>query len=313
MGRHGMSRPGINPERVDQQTPPTRHDRWWPGTVSGILELRLETAGDGFVSPGTGRLALRTDSSGETVVQEAQRRAGRPVLPGSGIKGAVRTVYQMLSRSCIPGGEPTCSHQRNQGLSGQHHCEACVLFGTGGLSGRITFSDAEPLEGSEVEEAVEWTPVPHEPHAEHTQGQFRIYDRREARAENSNELAEKVIAREVFRGSFRCRLRFLNASEEELGRLLLCMGTSTDPATSFNLRLGGVKYDGQGAMTVSPIRLRLVSPEREIVEAEECAERCESWRQAALDTRWSRIFLPKLKELAGLLEKGAEALEGGNQ
>ncbi|HSS76813.1 MAG TPA: hypothetical protein VLV54_08705, partial [Thermoanaerobaculia bacterium] len=86
MGRHGLSRPPGAPERHPSQ----RHDVWPRDLLTGVLTLSLETPPGQYVSPGTGRLALTTTPGGEIVAQQGARAAGTPVLPGSGIKGAVR-------------------------------------------------------------------------------------------------------------------------------------------------------------------------------------------------------------------------------
>ena len=133
MSRHGISRPGHDVER----SPAVPHDRWLPDRLTGAIELSFETLKDRFVSPGTGRLALSGSEGSEIVVKKAARSKDRPIVPGSGIKGAVRTLYELLSFSCNP-------FDFKAGCKGHRLCDACSLFGARGHLGRVSFSDAIP-------------------------------------------------------------------------------------------------------------------------------------------------------------------------
>jgi RAMP superfamily len=296
MSRHALSRPAGGIRRRS----PRPHDRWDPGLLTGTLWLRLETLAGQYVSPGTGRLALTTSAGGEEIVaQEAARAAGTPVLPGSGIKGAVRTLFEMLSFSCDP-------------LSWQDRCrpdsccDACAVFGLMSYSGNLSFGDATPAGAVRVE--VQKIPMPWKPDPEKTPGQFRLYDLREAtflgKGRKTPEPQEKVLAREVFTGTFESRVSFSNLTAEEMGRVLLAMGLAPDLSMRFPLRLGGVKYDGKGAVEVRPRKLALGAGERTVVEDEACRAECARWIAAARSSPWASEFGTKLDELAGILGAG---------
>jgi len=294
MANHGLSRP----EGSITRTPPVPHDRFAPDLLSGTLFLSLETPQGQFVSPGTGRLSLSGEASGEVVAQEAARSAGTPVLPGSGIKGAVRTLFELLSSSCNP-------FVKNNGCTRDSCCEACSLFGLMGWSGRVSFSDAVPQKPDSVQAKVEKVPIPWLPHPEKTNGAFRLYDLHEAVQLDPERRVwhprPKDLAREVFAGKFVTRLAFRNASREELGRLLLCMGMGADPLTKFLLRLGGVKYDGKGAVQVSAQSLQLVAPKRKSLEKTECDLEVAGWIEAARQSDWNAKFWSELENVARTL------------
>jgi CRISPR/Cas system CSM-associated protein Csm3 (group 7 of RAMP superfamily) len=71
--------------------------------------------------------------------------AGRPVVPGSSFKGAVRSIVEAITRSCVritraqrrqlPGGADGC--RKRDAL-----CLACRMFGALDFQGHIRFSDA---------------------------------------------------------------------------------------------------------------------------------------------------------------------------
>jgi hypothetical protein len=292
MAPHGLSRP---PGPVQRQPPPAFHDVRRADLCTGTLELLFTTGADQWVSPGSGRLTLTENDQGEVVAQEAARRNGRPVLPGSGIKGAVRTVYELLSFSCDP--------FAREGCSASSCCDACSLFGCLGWAGRASFADAAPV-GS-VQTLVAAVPIAHEPHGEKTGGQFRFYDLRDA-AGLQGVPRDKELAREVYRGTFAGRLTFWNVSQEELGRLLCAMGSGYVPAVRFPLRLGGVKYDGKGAVEVGFGALALASPVRQsFARGEEVNEQCSAWLQAAQSSPWGQTFRATLESLARVLTTAA--------
>ncbi|HYU30774.1 MAG TPA: RAMP superfamily CRISPR-associated protein [Thermoanaerobaculia bacterium] len=307
MAQHGISRPTDEIVRH----PPQPHDIWRPDLLTGILTLTFATAPGQFVSPGTGRLALTEEGATAVVAQQAARAAGIPVLPGSGIKGAVRTNYEILSLSCDPFARADRSHRDEEHCSRWSCCEACTLFGVPGWSGRVSFGEATPVSAEAVEIRIEEVPTPWLPHADKTRGDFRIYDLAEAvyldEDTRSWQKRDKDLTRETYRGTFEGRMTFWNATTEELGRLLLAMGLGADDETRFHLRLGGVKYDGKGAVTVTPQSLRMSrSTGGRAVRPLDCGatrQRCADWIAAAKASSWAEKFWPTLRELARTLEK----------
>lgn len=302
MAQHGISRP---PGEI-LRTEPVRHDLWLQNRLTGTLTLTLSTPAGQFVSPGTGRLALTGDGPVAVVAQQAARAAGTPVLPGSGLKGAVRTHYEILSHSCDPFAWADRSRRHEERCTRRSCCEACSLFGVLGWTGRVSFSDAVPADGGSVEVRVENVPTPWAPHADKTRGDFRVYDQGESVLfdEDTRTLRPrpKDLAREVYSGTFETRMTFWNATEVELGRLLLAMGLG-DGATHFELRLGGVKYDGKGAVSVAPSRLRLSGRSARILTGEDCRQRCAAWITAARASAWGRTFGRTLEDLARTLHR----------
>lgn len=292
MSRHGISRPG--PPEV-RRSPAVWHDHWLSDRLTGALELRFETLKDRFVSPGTGRLALSRLENDEVVAERAARSHDRPILPGSGIKGAVRTLYELLSFSCNP-------FDFISGCKGSRLCDACSLFGARGYLGRVSFSDAVADESVRV--FVRNLPVGQEAHGSKTPGDFRLYDLAPDSLPSFGGAPRETHSREVFMGCFRSRLAFTNASPEELGRLLLCLGFGGGAeGPGFPLRLGGVKYDGQGAVQVTAESLAVRAPRREDLEGDACAARLATWIAGALASSWAASFRPTYCQLSATLRK----------
>lgn len=299
MARHGLNRPE---GEVQRHTPPDRydHDRWQKTLLTGRLRLALEIPEGQFVSPATGRLTLTSKGTTEVVAQEAARAAGIPVIPGSGIKGAVRNLYELLSFSC----DPFARHDR---CRANFCCDACSLFGLLSRTGRVGFDDARPAGPEAVRVEVREVPVPWTP--QRPQGDVSLYDFQEAKqldkARGKFVTSPKELSREVFLGTFETSMTFWNVTQEELGRLLLSMGTGADKVTPFFLRLGGVKYDGKGAVTVRPRALTLASPARKRLEGDLLQREIAGWLDAARTSPWAGTFWPKLEEVAKLLRGAA--------
>lgn len=271
------------------------HDRLLKERLNGTLELSLTTVGDGIVAPGTGRLGLEPTHG--IPVHAAARRLGLPIIPGSGIKGACRTLYELLSAGCI-----LYSSSKREGRKPcwqKAFCEVCSLFGCPGVQGRVSFSDAVPDGADAVRTAMVKVRPPWQP-KDHFAGEFRLYDTRPAKSDPRFGPPVK-ISREGYQGRFRTRLWVRNLAALELGRLLLAMGLTRDLTTAFAFRLGGAKYDGLGVLQVMPEALRLVTPQRGRWTGEDRVARCRQYVSAALDSPWAELFAPTLETLSQVL------------
>jgi hypothetical protein len=304
MAQHGISRP---PGEIVRSAP-VHHDVWLRNRLTGTLTLTLSTPPGQYVSPGTGRLALTGEGPTAVVAQQAARAAGTPVLPGSGIKGAVRTHYEILSHSCDPFAWTDRSRRSEERCTRRSCCEACSLFGVLGWTGRVSFGDAVPAGDGAVQVRVENVPTPWVPHGDKTRGDFRIYDLAESEQFDEDTRTwrkrPKDLTREVYTGTFATRMTFWNASEVELGRLLIALGLGAGEETRFDLRLGGVKYDGKGAVTLAPKDLRLSAGARPRDLADEaCRQQCMAWIMAARTPGWGRTFERALDDLVRTLHR----------
>lgn len=293
MARHGVFRPS-NPD--GELFGLVEHDHWDPKRITGILDVEFETVEGQWVSPGTGRLGLALREGQETVAQRASRREDSPIVPGSSIKGAVRTVFELLTSSCDPMAKSRCKSKLL--------CPACTVFGSLGYRGRVSFDDAVPITDSSVEVAVAWTPVPHGPNREKTEGDFRLYDLRPWEPEAGQPPPPgglRPLEREVFSGRFVTRLRFHNLTRQSLGALMICMGCSTESWQRFPLRLGGVKYDGKGAVRTQPVRTRLVAPDRKYLGGDSLRQTIEEWVRVSNGRPWASRCKATLVELCQVL------------
>ncbi len=244
------------------------HDRF--SGLTGRMVLQIEVLSD-YLYVGSGLLDLFTprDQSQEYACYSFARRNDRLVIPGTGIKGAVRGVYEVLTNSCVPqrghDEEMPRSHQACQGIKkGEEQqtllCPACRLFGVTGYRGRVHFSDATPVgevRTTRIKISDLWPPRQSKGRKFY---QSKVFQGLDMRPERSHRYLEVVP-----RGSrFETALVFENLEEAEMGALLRALGLgphSQKPDSvvyAFPIKLGGAKPRCLGSVRFAPRAIYLV-------------------------------------------------------
>ena len=230
-GRHRQSRPE-----------PPKHDRLDSALLTGSLALTIEALTPIHVGAGW------FDEQGNELVKATIFSAGRPVVPGSSIKGACRQLHEALTSSGDPWSGQGLDAARENGLS-------ALLFGHLGWRGRITFDDAVPT--APVELAVGPVRVPHSPLGGWSPGE-RDYEghlKEEPKREDQGrrfygrltqgqrERGEAMIQAIPAGTRLATVLRFHNVDAAELGSVLFALGLGTP---RFPVKLGGFKNEPLG-------------------------------------------------------------------
>lgn len=212
------------------------HDRLRGDRLSGALALELLAVDDLHV--GSGSCEIYEDRHGPVLVRSTMvnARGGTGlslVVPGSSLKGVVRTLTEAVAGGC---GE----------IRGCGRCVTCGLFGHAGresFAGRVGFGDAEP--SGEAQPDLRRLPMPRKP--QKAWGR-RLYSQPEV--SSPGDVPYEVIPKgTVLRG----RLNLVNLREDELGLLLRAMGADG----AFPLRVGGGKFGGLGRCAVRVVGARL--------------------------------------------------------
>jgi hypothetical protein len=256
------------PKRRPDRKKGAGQDKLNPCLLSGTLELTLHTltpvhVGLGysdFVTAGNQEYLAALQASKPVREADAVRR--RYPIPGSSIKGAVRSLVEAITRSCV---RITQSRHRPyipQGYGGcmsvNDLCIACRLFGAQDYQGHVSFEDAVAPKGSLVllGTPLLWTPArggrglpPRYLQGNQARGR-KFY--RHARPPSG------VDPRACIKSGAELPLRihFLNLSEAELGVLLTALGLHPDHP--FPIKLGGGKPVGLGSVQVIPQRINLL-------------------------------------------------------
>lgn len=238
---------------------PAPHHRF--SALSGRLELEIEVRSD-YLYVGSGQIELFNNRGREQAYYVFARRDGQLIIPGTSIKGAVRSVVEAISNSCVK------LTARGEGLPASHQpckdedalCPACRLFGTTGYRGRVRFADAVPVEDvrpSIIKIADLWPPRQARGRKFYQSWQFRSLDLEPARNHRFLEAVPKG-------SKFRSVLYFENASPAEMGLLIRAMGLDRSPndpnkiAYVVPIKLGGAKPRCLGSVRFIPKSLRLL-------------------------------------------------------
>ena len=256
------------PKRRPYRQKGAGQDKLNPCLLSGTLELTLRTltpvhVGSGysdFIKAGNQEYLAALQASKPVREADAVRR--RYLIPGSSLKGAVRSIVEAITRSCI---RITQSRHRPyipQGYGGcmsvNDLCIACRLFGAQDYQGHVSFEDAVAPKGSLVllGTPLLWTPArgghglpPRYLERDRAKGR-KFY--RHARPPSG------VDPRACIKSGAELPLRihFLNLSEAELGILLTALGQHPDHR--FPIKLGGGKPVGLGSVQIILNRVTLL-------------------------------------------------------
>jgi hypothetical protein len=236
--------------------------------LSGTLELTLHTltpvhVGLGysdFIKAGNQEYLAALQASKPVREDDTTRR--RYLIPGSSIKGAVRSIVEAITRSCIRITQGRHRPYIPQGYGGcmsvNDLCIACRLFGAQDYQGHVSFEDAVAPKGSLVllGTPLLWTPArgghglpPRYLQGNQARGR-KFY--RHARPPSGADLRACIKSD----AELPLRIHFLNLSEAELGVLLTALGLH--PKHPFPIKLGGGKPVGLGSVQIILNRVTLL-------------------------------------------------------
>lgn len=243
---------------------PVFHERF--RGLTGRLEVEIEVVSD-YLYAGSGYILL--DEKNRRAYHAFSRFRDRPAIPGTGIKGAVRSIVEAISNSCVP---QLSSNEKNKvgrdhygckggkladGEAAGSLCPACRLFGTTGYRGRVYFTDALPLGSfnlSIIKIADLWPPRAGKARKFYQVKRFRLLDERPQKNHRFVEAAPKGAR-------FKTELWFENVSGAEMGLVFRALGYDAgsfrdgraEPA--FPVKLGGAKPRCLGAVYFRPVKL----------------------------------------------------------
>lgn len=241
----------------------TFHDRF--GGWSGRMELEIEVLSD-YLYVGSGNIDLLQGKN--QACYTFARCNGQLVIPGTGIKGAVRSIVEAISNSCVPQvgrreQSPDSHRSCGEVKRGQERavtlCPACRLFGTTGYRGRVHFSDAMPVGNVQtkmIKIADLWPP-------KRSQGR-KFYQNRAFQPQQDMRPEKNYRFIEVVpKGTrFKATLFFENATTAEMGLLMRGLGLDLHPEKegsvvyAFPIKIGGAKPRCLGSVYFHPKRIQ---------------------------------------------------------
>jgi CRISPR/Cas system CSM-associated protein Csm3 (group 7 of RAMP superfamily) len=242
------------------------------GYSSGKLVYQLRALSPIFVA--TGSYALGGEDltyTDEPVVRACYRVDGAPAIPGSSLKGVVRSVAEAVSPSCVSTTRldsrliPYAPQKRRGGCQPDDACPACSIFGMMSRMAKVSFTDARLVKGKVRLYSLPalFAPRAHQAaqiYQEDRQFKGRKFYYHGHPAEDIRQPPVEIIEEgSLLHGE----LHFENLSDAEFGLLIFALGLDA----SFALKLGGGKPSCLGSLRVEPGRLELVT-EAHFLQAE---------------------------------------------
>ncbi len=247
---------------------PDGHQAVQSGRLSGRMEIYLFPRVPLQVASGTMRVN-RTRRGDEVVAEQSTiqwyNKKREPfsisVLPGSSLKGALRTLVEILSPSCVPLDSRQSGSAIPKSLRSckkvDQLCPACRLFGMSGAKqdnylGQVHIQDAILERGEDI---ITHTPLLWTPARGKGGLPARYLDEGKARGRKlyyHSQPAEGPDARVALKIGSRLRtwLHFENLTPGELGLLITAWGLHPEPKYSFLPKIGAAKPVGLGTVEV---------------------------------------------------------------
>ncbi|GAB4304463.1 MAG: RAMP superfamily CRISPR-associated protein [Oscillatoriaceae cyanobacterium] len=255
------------PRQAPRRGSPAGQERFLSDRLTGKLHLRLTVKTTAFIASGV--VAMGSDlSSSKTknlpLIKTAVERDNRLIIPGSSLKGVVRSAYEAITQSClcktqadknkIPDGYRECNNKKDHKKDSKKDnlCPACQVFGALNWQGLIHFPDAAAVE---ADFKVGFMPSLKQPSKDfpgyYINGKVagRKFYYHAIRAVDKGQQQGIEVQQAGGEFVFGTRLRYMNLTPAELGTLLIILGQDkSHPAIA--LKVGGGKPVGMGTMTV---------------------------------------------------------------
>lgn len=253
-----VSFPSAEPQREEPagraQLHAQRHTGWFDLEFETLTPVQVASGITDFVrAGGQSQLALMQITLDRYAEDDSGNTVPTAILPGSSIKGALRSLVETLSPSCVQVYNRFTRNavpRRLSSCGGAHAlCPACRLFGTQDYQGQLNFADALVPEGflSLLGTPLLWQPARSEGRG--LPGRYlagkeavgrKLYEHREPATGPDPRLVVREGARIPF------RLSFINLTAAELGLLVTAFGQHPDKP--FFFKLGAGKPVGLGSI-----------------------------------------------------------------
>jgi hypothetical protein len=225
------------------------------GFNTGVLSYQIEVLSPLFIAGGSYSL---TDNKQDPIVRDFYRVDDQPAIPGSSLKGVVRSVVEAISPSCVTTTrlDPRLLPHRSN-CQTDRACPACSMFGRMSRMSKIIFTDAGLAKGN-----LQWHRLPalFSPRAHQAKNTYqdkneykgrKFYYHGQPVEDDRQPPVEVAPPHSLFRGEF----QFENLSDAELGLFFVALGLDT----TFTLKMGGGKPTCLGSIRVQPGTLTLVA------------------------------------------------------
>ncbi|HAZ49072.1 MAG TPA: CRISPR-associated protein [Cyanobacteria bacterium UBA11369] len=244
------------PKERPQLQQPIGQDKYHENRCHGILHLTLKVQTALHVS--TGIVVMGSDVGQKSIPlikTMMQGTEGQLIIPGSSLKGVVRSVYEAITNSTlavitqrykndIPSERLPCRDKNRL-------CPASRVFGALDWQGLINFTDARCQSAGF---RAGFMPSLYRPHSEAKHNYFkqgkvagRKFYYHTIKAVDKGQQQGIPVQQAVKEFVFKTQLHYRNLSQAELGTLLIVLGQDK-PKHPIALKVGGGKPIGMGTM-----------------------------------------------------------------
>ncbi len=259
------------------------HDKFKHHGYTGKMTCRLTALTP--IHIGSGIYELGNDSPVRGLITSN----GEVVVPGTSLKGAIRSISEAISDSCLrivreeikrslaigqsrPCDEIKSRHResarpkRNEKL-----CVSCSIFGGLGYQGRVSFTDARLVSGGTAIHQIQ-SPYPPRDSARFYKDAQRRFNGRKFYHHGEPVASQRGEPYQVITvdSELEFTTQFESLAAEEFCLLLVAMGVLDDIV----IKIGGGKQAMLGSVEIMPTHLELRYPRRSFVDFSEAEEGC---------------------------------------
>ncbi|KPV54146.1 hypothetical protein SE17_05545 [Kouleothrix aurantiaca] len=281
--------------------PPAGHHRYREGYLNGMLTATIIARSPVHVASG---LLEPTNNRQYPMAKAHFRTGGKPAIPGTSLKGCIRSIVEAITRSSV---QVTRARELSQDYKAREIRErdrreqsarldiAQRIFGALGYQGMVRFGDAALENGST-------TIVPSvQLFRTHSESYNTYFDGREPRGRKfymHGKLAQGSLPLEAcpIESRFGLRMDFENIAPGELGLILIALGLGEK---RFLPKLGGAKPACLGTIEVIDASLAALDTHAAYGEFDTAPETLEL--QPLLDAAKPQVLTMQLGKLADVL------------
>ena len=287
------------PKRVNRESP-TGHERYHERHITGQIHGTIKALSP--IHVGSGIIDLGQDVE---LIKTVVRVKGNVAIPGSSLKGAIRSVAEAVTESCIC----KVSNRIRQSVpryflecrQKDRLCVACRMFGAMGFQGNVAIQDAPQIDGEIVTKFVP------ELYAPRSQRGMRHIPGRKFYMHGEVASGETPVEACEIGSKFRFVVQVDNLKKSEWGLLFTALGHHPDHP--FKLKIGGAKPACFGSIDFQIEQIQLEEQTRDRYlewdiqsESAKTGEQLETWKRECTDRAIDSLIKPDLlTQLAQIL------------
>ena len=279
------------PKRINKKRP-TGHDRYDDQSMTGQIYGTIVALSP--IHIGSGVIDLGQDVE---LIKTAVRTSGTIVIPGSSLKGAIRSTVEAISESCVckVSGAIRRAVPRDfiECRQKERLCVACRMFGAMGFQSNIAIQDALHVDGETVTKLV---PELYRPRP---QRGMRDVPGRKFYMHGEVASGETPVEACQIGSKFRFIVQVDNLTQAEWGLFFTALGHH--PEYPFKLKIGGIKPVCFGSIDFQIEQIQVEEQTRDRYlnwdvqsESPKSGDQLETWKRECIDRATNSLIKPDL-------------------